>query len=148
MQERPEHGHPDHRSDGFPRHRPVRPPRNAGTSRRPPRLAGLRPEMSRLARSIRRLLIRSDLSPCGLVPSTLYGPGYHTDGRQMHFIFDLIRKILQARGGGAQPVLWGDGHQRRELVYIDDFVKAAVDLAGTVENTLINIGAGEESSIR
>src|SRR5262249_14153961 len=29
-----------------------------------------------------------------LVPSTLYGPGYHTDGRQMHFIFDLIRKIL------------------------------------------------------
>ena len=26
------------------------------------------------------------------VPSTLYGSGYHTDGRQMHFIFDLIRK--------------------------------------------------------
>ena len=27
-----------------------------------------------------------------LVPSTLYGPKYHLDGRQMHFIFDLIRK--------------------------------------------------------
>jgi GDP-L-fucose synthase len=25
------------------------------------------------------------------IPSTLYGSGYHTDGRQMHFIFDLIR---------------------------------------------------------
>src|SRR5882724_15053 len=32
-----------------------------------------------------------------LVPSTLYGPGYHTDNRQMHFIFDLIRKILRAK---------------------------------------------------
>ena len=36
-----------------------------------------------------------------LVPSTLYGPGYHTDGRQMHFIFDLIRKILRARNAAA-----------------------------------------------
>jgi GDP-L-fucose synthase len=83
-----------------------------------------------------------------LVPSTLYGPGYHTDGRQMHFIFDLIRKILRARRDGTSPVLWGDGHQRRELVYIDDFVKAAGELAETVDNELINIGAGEEFSIR
>ena len=83
-----------------------------------------------------------------LVPSTLYGPGYHTDGRQMHFIFDLIRKILQAKRDGTTPVLWGDGHQRRELVYVDDFVGAAARLAGTVDNALINIGAGEEFSIR
>ena len=59
-----------------------------------------------------------------LVPSTLYGPGYHTDGRQMHFIFDLIRKILTAQAGGPPPILWGDGHQKRELVFIDDFVDA------------------------
>ncbi|MGK7958009.1 MAG: NAD-dependent epimerase/dehydratase family protein, partial [Crocosphaera sp.] len=32
-----------------------------------------------------------------LVPSTLYGTGYHTDGRQMHFIFDLIRKIIRGK---------------------------------------------------
>ena len=83
-----------------------------------------------------------------LVPSTLYGPGYHTDGRQMHFIFDLIRKILVARNGGPAPVLWGDGHQRRELVFADDFVAAAVNLAGFAHDRLINIGAGEEFSIR
>ncbi len=40
-----------------------------------------------------------------LVPSTLYGPGYHTDGRQMHFIFDLIKKILRAaRRAASRPV--------------------------------------------
>jgi GDP-L-fucose synthase len=51
-----------------------------------------------------------------LVPSTLYGPGYHTDGRQMHFIFDLIRKILRGKLLGEPVVLWGDGRQSRELV--------------------------------
>jgi GDP-L-fucose synthase len=83
-----------------------------------------------------------------LVPSTLYGPGYHTDGRQMHFIFDLIRKILGAKLGGPVPVLWGDGHQKRELVYLDDFVDATVRLADTVDDDLVNIGAGKENSIR
>ncbi len=83
-----------------------------------------------------------------LVPSTLYGPGYHTDGRQMHFIFDLIRKILRARNTGTRAVLWGDGHQRRELVYSLDFVHAAAWLAEHVDDELINIGAGEEHSIR
>ena len=66
----------------------------------------------------------------------------------MHFIFDLIRKILLAQRGGPPAVLWGDGHQRRELVYILDFVRAAVLLAGSAEDCLINVGAGEEFSIR
>jgi GDP-L-fucose synthase len=83
-----------------------------------------------------------------LVPSTLYGPGYHTDGRQMHFIFDLIRKILRGKRHGEPVVLWGDGHQTRELVYIDDFVRLALQLSATCDNDLINVGAGQEFSIR
>lgn len=83
-----------------------------------------------------------------LVPSTLYGPGYHTDGRQMHFIFDLMRKIIRAKLYGETVVLWGDGYQSRELVYVEDFAQIAIQLAATVENDLINIGAGEEFTIR
>ncbi len=83
-----------------------------------------------------------------LVPSTLYGPGYHTDGRQMHFIFDLIRKIIRGKLYGEPVVLWGDGYQSRELVYVGDFAKIAVQLANSVDNDLINIGAGEEFTIR
>lgn len=82
------------------------------------------------------------------VPSTLYGPGYHTDGRQMHFIFDLIRKILRAKLYGETVVLWGDGYQRRELLHVRDFVSCLVRLAGSVSNDLINLGAGEEFPIR
>jgi GDP-L-fucose synthase len=83
-----------------------------------------------------------------LVPSTIYGPGYHTDGRQMHFIFDLIRKILRGKMHGEPVVLWGDGRQRRELVYIDDFVEIMLRLNQGVSNELVNVGAGEEHSIR
>ena len=64
-----------------------------------------------------------------LVPSTLYGPDYHTDGRQMHFIFDLIRKILRAKLYAEPVVLWGDGRQCREVLLVDDFVRSAIRLA-------------------
>ncbi|MGH7135472.1 MAG: NAD-dependent epimerase/dehydratase family protein, partial [Pirellulales bacterium] len=49
---------------------------------------------------------------------------------------------------GEPVVLWGDGHQSRELVFVDDFARIALQLAGNVENEVVNIGAGEEFTIR
>lgn len=83
-----------------------------------------------------------------VVPSTLYGPGYHADGRQLHFIFDLIRKIVLGQTEGAPVTLWGDGHQRRELIHVDDFVRAMLRLADLVDNEVVNVGCGEEHTIR
>lgn len=83
-----------------------------------------------------------------VIPSTLYGPDYHVDGRQMHFIFDLVRKILRGKYYGEPVQLWGDGHQKRELILIDDFLKSLLYLSGTVDNDIVNIGAGRERSIR
>ena len=83
-----------------------------------------------------------------LVPSTLYGPCYHPKGRQMHFIFDLIRKIVEGKARGTPVVLWGDGYQKRELVHVNDFVRAALRLADEVDNEIVNIGAGREHTIR
>jgi GDP-L-fucose synthase len=96
------------------------------------------------------LALRSqfNLTSLTLVPSTLYGPGYHTDGRQMHFIFDLIRKILRGRYLNEPVTLWGDGWQRRELVHIDDFVRLSLSLMEECPYDLVNIGAGEEFTIR
>ncbi|OGN60021.1 MAG: GDP-fucose synthetase [Chlamydiae bacterium RIFCSPHIGHO2_12_FULL_27_8] len=82
------------------------------------------------------------------IPSTLYGPEYHLDGRQMHFIFDLIRKILKGKYFDEKVILWGDGYQRRELVYVDDFINVMLNLIKTQNNTIINIGAGKDFSIR
>jgi GDP-L-fucose synthase len=83
-----------------------------------------------------------------LVPSTLYGPGYHTDGRQMHFIFDLIRKIIRGKEFGDPVVLWGDGYQERELVYMPDFIEIVLRLSAAVKNDLVNIGMGRGCTIR
>ena len=60
----------------------------------------------------------------------------------MDFIFDLIRKILGAADRNEVATLWGDGSQKRELVYISDFVACAVPLASQCDNELINVGSG------
>jgi GDP-L-fucose synthase len=82
------------------------------------------------------------------VPSTLYGPGYHLGTKQMHFIFDLAWKLLAGKHRGAPVVLWGDGEQRRELVLLDDFVDTLLRLDEHVDNEIVNIGAGEDHTIR
>ena len=55
---------------------------------------------------------------------------------------------MRGKEKGEPVVLWGDGHQKRELVYAPDFVKAALYLSDYVDNDIVNIGAGEEYSIR
>lgn len=89
-----------------------------------------------------------DLEYLYLVPSTLYSSNYHTDGRQMHFIFDLIRKILRGSLYDEPVELWGDGYQKRELIHVEDFINILLQLVQTEKNTILNIGAGEEHSIR
>lgn len=83
-----------------------------------------------------------------VVPSTLYGPGYHLEGKQLHFIFDLAAKMLRFRDGGAPVVLWGDGHQRRELINVHDFVDDMLYLTDRVDDEVVNIGGGTDHSIR
>ncbi len=82
-----------------------------------------------------------------VVPSTLYGPKYHQDGRQLHFIFDLIRKITQGAERNAPVVLWGDGHQKRELIHVRDFIRILLALQDHPSD-IYNIGGGQEYSIR
>lgn len=80
-----------------------------------------------------------------LIPSTLYGPNYELNDR--HFIFDLIRKIVDAKQNGGEVVLWGDGYQRRELIYIDDAVKI-IKQALTWNLQVCNLSSGQDYSIR
>lgn len=90
-----------------------------------------------------------DLKYLHLVPSTLYGPNYpFKKHKQAHFIFDLIKKIVRGKYFNEPVVLWGDGYQKRELVYIKDFVDMTTYLADKADNELINIGGGEEYTIR
>ncbi len=82
------------------------------------------------------------------VPGTLYGPNYHDDGRQLHFIFDLARKIIRGKEFGDDVELWGDGHQIRELVHVNEYVDTLIELVGCVSQQVVNIGAGTGHTIR
>ena len=83
-----------------------------------------------------------------LIPSTIYGPGYHMDGRQWHFVFDIMRKILRARYQDEQIELWGDGYQIRELIFIDDVVDVILRLLHQPQNDYINVSSGQGFTIR
>jgi GDP-L-fucose synthase len=90
------------------------------------------------------------LQAVNFVPSTLCGNYYHEDGRQMHFIYDLVRKILQAKKTGEPAVLWGNGHQRREVVLVDEFCRGILQFlaADTGWGEVYNLGAGHDHTIR
>tara|TARA_R100000231_G_scaffold3727_1_gene6508 strand:- start:1368 stop:2276 length:909 start_codon:yes stop_codon:yes gene_type:complete len=79
------------------------------------------------------------------IPSTLYGTDF--DLNDSHFIFDLVKKIYNGKHCGDDVILWGDGYQRRELIFIDDVVKMMWDLRDE-KNEIINLGSGMDNSIR
>lgn len=81
------------------------------------------------------------------VPATLYGCGYEINNRQPHFIFDLVKKLLNFKYKSNPIEIWGDGKQKRELVLVDDFIDSLLKLVEKNFTGIINIGSGEEFEI-
>jgi GDP-L-fucose synthase len=79
------------------------------------------------------------------IPSTLYGPGF--EQHDNHFIFDVVRKIYNGKHYGEEIELWGDGYQRRELIYVDDAIEAMINLLDE-ENEVFNLGSSRDLPIR
>lgn len=82
-----------------------------------------------------------------IVPSTIYGPDYHVDGREPHFIYDLARKIIRGARYGEPVRLWGGGDERRELVYVSDYVDWVLELTDRASSEIVNVGAGQNHTI-
>ncbi len=94
-----------------------------------------------------------------VMPTNLYGPGDTYDLQNSHVLPALIRKIHEAKQGGARQVtLWGSGRPRREFLYSDDMAEACAflmhlpeagfgKLVAPAQAPLINIGAGADQSI-
>ncbi len=74
-----------------------------------------------------------------------YGPGQQLPASHA----PVIPRFIKAAQSGASIVLFGDGSQTRDFVYIDDVVDSLVAAATApdVDRQVINIGSGTETSI-
>lgn len=74
-----------------------------------------------------------------------YGPGQFIPAAHAPVIPQFLKQAL----GGGSLVVFGDGNQTRDFVYIDDVVEALVAAATApdVDRHIINVGSGQEVSI-
>lgn len=75
-----------------------------------------------------------------------YGPGQQIPPSHPPVIPNFLRQAL--RGGSL--VVHGDGKQTRDYIYVDDVVRAmiAAATAPEINQQVINIGSGKETSVR
>ena len=85
-----------------------------------------------------------------VIPTNLYGPNDNYDLANSHVLPALIRKAHEAKArGDTDYMVWGSGTPRREFLYVDDLADACVFLMETgYEDTLLNVGTGEDVTIR
>ena len=95
------------------------------------------------------------------MPCNLYGPNDNFDLQNSHFIPALIRKIIKAKKLKSKTVeIWGTGNPKREVMYVDDLASAIYFIINKKvrndkkllkylnKNSLINVGSGNEYSIK
>jgi GDP-L-fucose synthase len=94
-----------------------------------------------------------------VMPTNLYGPGDNYHPENSHVIPALLRRFHEAKNAGAEKVVvWGTGTPRREFLYVEDMAEASVhvmeleravyDAHTTPTSSHINVGTGEEVTIR
>jgi GDP-L-fucose synthase len=108
-----------------------------------------------------------DAKYLAVMPTNLYGPGDNYHPENSHVIPALIRKFHEAKICNSPTVtVWGTGTPRREFMYSEDMADACIYLmnlpdekfvsllgsdeskSGHFEPPLINVGVGEDISIR
>jgi nucleoside-diphosphate-sugar epimerase len=78
----------------------------------------------------------------------VYGPFGTYDGGREKAPAAICRKVIDAKMQGKKDiVIWGDGHQTRSFMYIDDCVKGVLDIMYSAITEPINLGSSEMVSI-
>lgn len=74
----------------------------------------------------------------------VYGPNGTWNGGREKAPAAVIRKVLEAKRSGKHEIeIWGDGHQTRSFMYIDDCVKGTLDIMRSDIAEPINLGSSE-----
>ncbi len=76
-----------------------------------------------------------------LALSSVYGPRQRADG-------GVVAAFETAARSRAAPVITGDGRQTRDFLFVDDAVDAVVRAGDRGGGLVINVGTGEQTSLR
>ena len=85
-----------------------------------------------------------DIPSVGLRIFAGYGPGELHKNEIASVITLFTNEIL----AGRNPVIFGNGCQTRDFVYIDDIVEAAIRLIDSEYTGVLNVGSGEAHSFK
>jgi len=78
----------------------------------------------------------------------VYGPHGTYDGGREKAPAAICRKVIDARMTGKKEIIiWGDGHQTRSFMFIDDCIKGIQDIMDSNINEPVNLGSSEMVSI-
>ena len=78
----------------------------------------------------------------------VYGPLGTYDGGREKAPAAICRKVIEGElYGKKEIVIWGDGHQTRSFMYIDDCIKGILDIMYSNIKEPINLGSAEMVSI-
>jgi UDP-glucose 4-epimerase len=84
------------------------------------------------------------LSTLSLRFFNVYGPGQSPDGPYAQ----LVPRALEARRTGSRPVVYGDGLQSRDLVFVEDVAAAVLAAVERPEVTgVLNVGSGRAHTV-
>ena len=98
----------------------------------------------------RSLGIQKGHKVINLMPTNLYGPNDNFSDKYSHVIPGLINRMHEAKLKSKKHLeIWGSGKPLREFLYVDDLAKAIeFIIINNIETDLLNIGSGEEVSIK
>jgi GDP-L-fucose synthase len=84
-----------------------------------------------------------------VMPTNLYGPGDNYHPEHSHVPAALIRRMHEAKLGGAATVtVWGSGTPYREFLFVDDLADAcAFVLKNYSDAGFLNVGTGTDVTI-
>jgi len=88
---------------------------------------------------------RFDITAIGLRPFSVYGEGEVGKGPYAN----VISLFAWAMLSGHRPVIWDDGQQTRDFIYVDDVVEAfRLALVHDIPTQELNVGTGIETSFK
>jgi UDP-glucose 4-epimerase len=75
----------------------------------------------------------------------IYGPHQHAEGGYKSVILTNFERVLR----GESPVIYGDGQQSLDYVYIDDCVDALIELGKSgKDRAVVNVSTGSATTIK